>query len=231
MRRNKYKKQAPRSQSAAMVCPVSVSTADNEAGGKSATVVAFVSIEGCGILASSVVAQEYVSTDAARATSSNAKEAVFVNKADRRCSAGNAWRFTAHACTAWRFTAHACTARRETGTGSAETGALHLRTNKNLTQQHKIAHDISAAISAPHSGDVAQLSGILQRNIALPMYGLPQTALVSMNPLLMMPMLPAHLALQPRHEPPDDAGQPRRRQLCSATQLATRPTLAAAAIL
>ena len=61
---------------------------------------------------------------------------------------------------------------------------------------HKIAPDISAAISAPHSGDVAQLSGILQRNIALPMYGLPQTALVSMNPLLMMPMLPAHLALQ-----------------------------------
>ena len=107
----------------------------------------------------------------------------------------------------------------------------HDLSNKNLTQQHKIAHDISAAISAPHSGDVAQLSGILQRNIALPMYGLPQTALVSMNPLLMMPMLPAHLALQPRHEPPDDAGQPRRRQLCSATQLATRPTLAAAAIL
>jgi len=60
----------------------------------------------------------------------------------------------------------------------------------------KIAHDISAAISAPHSGDVAQLSAILQRNIALPMYGLPQTALVSMNPLLMMPVLPAHLALQ-----------------------------------
>ncbi len=28
------------------------------------------------------------------------------------------------------------------------------------------------------------------------MYGLPQTALVSMNPLLMMPVLPAHLALQ-----------------------------------
>ena len=28
------------------------------------------------------------------------------------------------------------------------------------------------------------------------MYGLPQTALVSMNPLLVMPMLPAHLALQ-----------------------------------
>ena len=77
MRRNKYKKQAPRSRSAAMVCPVSVSTADNEAGAKSATVVAFVSIKGCGILASSVVAQEYVSTDAARATASNAKEAAF----------------------------------------------------------------------------------------------------------------------------------------------------------
>ena len=28
------------------------------------------------------------------------------------------------------------------------------------------------------------------------MYGLPQTALLSMNPLLMIPMLPAHLALQ-----------------------------------
>lgn len=72
----------------------------------------------------------------------------------------------------------------------------HDLSNKNLTQQHKIAHDISAAISALHSGGVAQLSGILQRNIALPMYGLPQTALVSMNPLLMMPMLPAHSALQ-----------------------------------
>jgi len=68
--------------------------------------------------------------------------------------------------------------------------------SRNPTQQHKIAPDISAAISAPHSGDVAQLSGILQRNIALPMYGLPHSALVSMNPLLMMPMLPAHLALQ-----------------------------------
>jgi hypothetical protein len=40
-----------------MVCPVSVGTADNEAGAKSATVVAFVSIEGCGILASIVAAQ------------------------------------------------------------------------------------------------------------------------------------------------------------------------------
>ena len=57
-------------------------------------------------------------------------------------------------------------------------------------------HDISAAISALHSGGVAQLSGILQRNIALPMYGLPQTALVRMNPLLMMLMLHAHSALQ-----------------------------------
>ena len=72
----------------------------------------------------------------------------------------------------------------------------HDLSNKNLTQQHKIAHDISAAISALHSGGVAQLSGILQRNIALPMYGLPQTALVRMNPLLMMLMLPAHSALQ-----------------------------------
>ena len=59
----------------------------------------------------------------------------------------------------------------------------------------KIAPDISAAISAPHS-DVMRLSGILQHNIALPMYGLPSTALLSMNPLLMMPMLPAPLALQ-----------------------------------
>jgi hypothetical protein len=41
-----------------------------------------------------------------------------------------------------------------------------------------------------------RLSGILQHNIALPMYGLPSTALLSMNPLLMMPMLPAPLALQ-----------------------------------
>ena len=32
MRRNKYKKQAPRSRSAAMLCPVSVSSADSEAG-------------------------------------------------------------------------------------------------------------------------------------------------------------------------------------------------------
>ena len=72
----------------------------------------------------------------------------------------------------------------------------HDLSNRNPTQHHKIAHDVSAAISAPHSGDVAQLSGILQRNIALPMYGLPQTALLSMNPLLMIPMLPAHLALQ-----------------------------------
>ena len=77
MRRNKYKKQAPRSRSAAMVCPVSVSSADSEAAAKSATVVAFVSIEGCGILASSVAAQEYAITDAARATASNAKEAAF----------------------------------------------------------------------------------------------------------------------------------------------------------
>jgi hypothetical protein len=77
MRRNKYKKQAPRSRSAAMLCPVYVSSADSEAGAKSATVVAFVSIEGCGILASSVAAQEYASTDAARATASNAKEAAF----------------------------------------------------------------------------------------------------------------------------------------------------------
>ena len=126
MRRNKYKKQAPRSRSAAMLCPVSMSSADSEAGAKSATVVAFVSIEGCGILASSVAAQEYASTDAARATASNAKEAAFlqfVNTADRRGSAGNAW----------RFTAHACTARRETGTGSAETGALHLRTRGKLS--------------------------------------------------------------------------------------------------
>ena len=124
MRRNKYKKHAPRSRSAAMVCPVSVSTADNEAGAKSATVVAFVSIEGCGILAScSVAAQEYASTDAARATASNAEGAAFVNTEDRRGSAGNAW----------RFTAHACTARRETGTGSAETGALHLRTRGKLS--------------------------------------------------------------------------------------------------
>jgi hypothetical protein len=65
-----------------MVCPVSVSTADNEAGAKSATVVAFVSIEGCGILASIVAAQEYASTDAARATAGNSKEASFVNTAD-----------------------------------------------------------------------------------------------------------------------------------------------------
>ena len=72
----------------------------------------------------------------------------------------------------------------------------HDLSNKNLTQQHKIAHDISAAISALHSGGVAQLSRILQRNIGLTMYGLPQTALVSMNPLLMMLMLPAHSALQ-----------------------------------
>ena len=78
MRRNQYKKQAPRSRSAAMLCPVSVSSADSEAGAKSATVVAFVSIEGCGILASSsVAAQEYASTDAVRATASNAKEAAF----------------------------------------------------------------------------------------------------------------------------------------------------------
>ena len=118
MQRNKYKKHAPRSRSAAMVCPVSVSTADNEAGAKSATVVAFVSIEGCGITASSVAAQEYASTDAARATASNAKGAAFVNTADRRGSAGNAW----------RFTAHACTARRETGTaGSAETNLFPAR--------------------------------------------------------------------------------------------------------
>jgi hypothetical protein len=60
-----------------MLCPVYVSSADSEAGAKSATVVAFVSIEGCGILASSVAAQEYASTDAARATASNAKEAAF----------------------------------------------------------------------------------------------------------------------------------------------------------
>ena len=118
MRRNKYKRQAPTSRSAALVCPVSVSTADNEAGAKSATVVAFVSIEGCGITASSVAAQEYASTDAARATASNAEGVAFVNTTDRRGSAGNAW----------RFTAHACTARRETGTaGSAETNLFPAR--------------------------------------------------------------------------------------------------------
>ena len=135
MRRNKYKKHAPRSRSAAMVCPVSVSTADNEAGAKSATVVAFVSIEGCGITASSVAAQEYASTDAARATASNAEGAAFVNTADRRGSAGNAW----------RFTAHASTARRETGTaGSAETDALHPRARWKLSTmicQAEIKHN------------------------------------------------------------------------------------------
>ena len=140
MRRNKYKKQAPRSRSAAMVCPVSVSTADNEAGAKSATVVAFASIEGCGITASSVAAQEYASTDAARATASNAEGVAFVNTAGRRGSAGNAW----------RFTAHARTARRETGiAGSAETDALHLRARGKLSTmicQVEIRHNSTRSL-------------------------------------------------------------------------------------
>ena len=124
-----------------MVCPVSVSTADNEAGAKSATVVAFVSIQGCGITARSVAAQEYTSTDAARATASNAEGVAYVNTAGRRGSAGNAW----------RFTAHARTARRETGTACcAETGALHLRTCGKLSTticQIEIRHNITRLLT------------------------------------------------------------------------------------
>jgi len=109
MRRNKYKKQAPRSRSAAMVCPVSVSTADNEAGAKSATVVASASTKGCGITASSAAAQQYARTGAARATARSAEAAAFANTVSRRGSAGNAW----------QLTARASTARRRTGTASS----------------------------------------------------------------------------------------------------------------
>jgi hypothetical protein len=114
MRRNKYKKLTPRSRCDGL--PGICEHGRKRSRCKSATIVAFLSIEGCGITASSVAAQEYTSTGAARATASNAKEVAYANTTGRRGSAGNVW----------RFTAHARTARRETGTaGSAETGALH----------------------------------------------------------------------------------------------------------